>query len=199
MIKGIVFRVKSFFKKLQVIPDIDEKRLVIDEYRNLYGPKTLIETGTFLGDTVAYFLHKFERIVSIELSDELATKAVKRFENNSNVKIIQGNSNVVLPHILTDINEPVLFWLDGHYSSEFFVGSEFIKTAKGEYNTPINDELDIILKVSPKSIILIDDARLFTGENDYPTVNDIKAKIEALNISAKVFVKKDIIHIIPHK
>ncbi len=199
MIKGIVFRLKALLKKIKVIPTIDEKRLIIEEYRKKYSPAIFIETGTFLGDTVAFFKNKFEQLISIELSEELALKAAKRFETDANVKIVQGNSNKVLQVILPEITKPILFWLDGHYSSEFFVGDEYIKTAKGEFNTPINEELDIIFNIKKDAIILIDDARLFNGENDYPSINAIKSKLKASNINSRVFVSNDIIHIIPIK
>jgi len=98
---------------------------------------------------------------------------------------------------LTDLESPVLFWLDGHYSSEFFYKEELIRTAKGEKDTPIEEELDIILRSSVEAIILIDDARLFNGKNHYPTIKAIKKKVKSYKMDGKVFVKKDIIHIIP--
>ena len=178
---------------------MSEKRSVIEFYRKIFEPKVMVETGTFFGDTIEYFKSKFETLYSIELSEELAERAVKRFANDMQVKIVQGDSGIVLKSILSEINSPVLFWLDGHYSSEFYIKGEFVRTAKGATDTPVKKELDIILQSKVESIILIDDARLFNGINDYPTIREVKKKVKSYNANYSVFVKKDIIHIIPKK
>ena len=98
---------------------------------SFYDLKVLIETGTFTGYAVVYFRDKFEQVYSVELSIELAEKSMKRFQSNLNVQIIHGDSGFLLKGLVEQINQPILFWLDGHNSSEFFVGEEFIRTAKG--------------------------------------------------------------------
>lgn len=195
----IFFKIKLIKRKFQVIPEMSEKRSVIEFYRKIFEPKVMVETGTFFGDTIEYFKSKFETLYSIELSEELAERAVKRFANDMQVKIVQGDSGIVLKSILSEINSPVLFWLDGHYSSEFYIKGEFVRTAKGATDTPVKKELDIILQSKVESIILIDDARLFNGINDYPTIREVKKKVKSYNANYSVFVKKDIIHIIPKK
>lgn len=196
LLNKIIFKISLILKKEMLIPGIDEKREVIDSFRKRYKIKVMVETGTFLGDTVDFFKNKFDSLISIELSEELAKKAVKRFEANENVKIIQGDSGIVLTPLLLEINEKVLFWLDGHYSSEFFVNDEFIRTAKGVKNTPIEKEMNIILQSKIESIILIDDARLFKGRDDYPSIKSIKKIVKDNNKENIVIVDKDIIQII---
>lgn len=176
-----------------------QKWEVIEHYRKIYEPRVMVETGTFLGDTVDHFKNKFESVISIELSEDLAKKAMKRFANTEGVRIIEGDSSLVLPGILPELNSPVLFWLDGHYSFEFFVNNEFIRTAKGETKTPIEKELDIILQSEIESVILVDDARLFTGKEDYPSIKSVKRKVKKYKVDRMVFVKNDIIHIIPKR
>jgi hypothetical protein len=189
-------KVRWLFRKKESVPDINEKRQLIDRIREEHELKVMVETGTFFGDTVETFRKKFDRIISIELSEDLAGKAKVRFAADPKISIFQGDSSVILPQLLNDIEGPVLFWLDGHYSSEFFIGEEFIKTAKGENNTPIVKELDIIFQCGVPSVILIDDARLFTGRDDYPTIDQIKMQVKRYRNDARVFVEKDIIHII---
>jgi hypothetical protein len=175
----------------------DQKREVIDKYRKQFNCKTLVETGTFLGDTIWYFRDCFEHLFSIELSHDLAVRAEKRFETHSNVKIIEGNSADILKDLLPTLKQPSLFWLDGHYSSEFFLNGEYFITARGDSNTPIEKELDTIFRTELDHIILIDDARLFTGKNDYPDIADIKAKVKANGKKYNVIIDSDIIQIIP--
>lgn len=192
---------RRFYKREPVfhIPEISIKRNDIQEISEKYkDAKIFIETGTFLGDTIEFFKNDFARLYSIELSEELAHKAKKRFQNNTNVSIIQGNSGEQLTNILAEINEKCIFWLDGHYSSEFWVGEEFIQTAKGKKDTPVKEELLQIINHKVKDhIILIDDARCFNGEQDYPTIKKIRKLILKHLPSHTVEVKNDIIRVLP--
>ena len=44
----------------------------------------------------------------------------------------------------------------------------------GKLNTPVMDELKTILGQRLEHVILIDDARLFVSEYDYPTITKLK-------------------------
>jgi len=98
-------------------------------YAQKYVLKTFIETGTFKGDMVEAMKDKFDKVVSIELSEQLFNRANEKFSNTSNVALICGDSGVELKNIMPQLKAPALFWLDGHYSG----GS----TAKGDMETPI--------------------------------------------------------------
>ncbi len=165
-----------------------QKQSILNYYRRRFGMETLIETGTYEGDMVFAMRNRFEKIYSIELGNELATRAKQRFSTHQHIKILQGDSSVVLPKILTDINTRALFWLDGHYSGGI--------TAKGSSHTPIISELDAILSRDVKGdVILIDDARCFNGEKDYPTLESIKKFINEKNNTLSIIIKSDIIRI----
>jgi hypothetical protein len=196
MLQNLKIRIKSFFYTKIILPTYEEKREIISFYADKFKTKILIETGTFLGDTVEYFKNYFNKIISIELSEKLAQNATIRFKENENIKIIHGDSSLVLNDIIKTINEPILFWLDGHYSSEFQMGDTWIKTAKGEKNTPIEKELEIILTSSINHIILIDDARLFNGNEDYPKISKIKKIVNNYKTDYLVEIKNDIIVIL---
>jgi hypothetical protein len=198
-IKSIYPYLRNLFKKKVDIPSYHEKRAIIEGYQRQFNPDTFVETGTFLGDTVEYFKTKFGNVVSIELSKELAEKAAKRFQNDSNVRIIEGDSGIVLADLVKNLHAPALFWLDGHYSSEFFVQDEYVRTARSDKDTPIMKELNILLNDSRQHIIMIDDARLFNGQGDYPTLNTIRDNVGRSKFAFDVFVNRDIINIIPKK
>jgi hypothetical protein len=189
--------IKYIFKKRVVIPEYEEKRSIILSYKNKYNPLIFIETGTFMGDTIQSLLYEFKFLYSIELSEELAGRAKERFTQNNNVKIVNGSSDIELGDILNGLTEPALFWLDGHYSGEFMHNDEFVRTAKGTLNTPVVKELELILSADPVHIILIDDARLFNGTEDYPTIGALKKMVRKSKIRRKLFVEKDIIRILP--
>ncbi len=127
------------------------------------GIRTLVETGTFKGDMVAIMRPYCFHISSIELNQTLFERAVKRFENDPDVKIYQGDSGKIMPEVIGNINTPIVFWLDGHYSAG--------ETSKGDLDTPILREIEHIANHhhAKEHILLIDDARCFDGTNDYPT------------------------------
>jgi hypothetical protein len=163
------------------------KQKAIEEFREKFQINILVETGTYLGDMVEAQRTSFEKIYSIELSEKLFNRAVKRFKDNSHITILQGDSGVVLNKLITEIDQPALFWLDGHYSGGI--------TAKAEKECPVPEELDTILKSSLPHIILIDDARLFNGTQDYPTIEEIKNMINKRDDSYLLEIKDDIIRI----
>ena len=165
------------------------KQMAIEEYRKKFHTEILVETGTYMGDMVEAQRDQFKKIYSIELSEKLFNKAQKRFKDHLHIKIVQGDSGTVLNKLISEIGKPALFWLDGHYSGGI--------TAKGEKECPVPEELKIILKSPLSHIILIDDARLFNGTHDYPTIDQIEEIIKANNVQYLVETKDDIIRLTP--
>lgn len=191
---------RKLYNKI-TIPDYAVKRQTIRVIAKKYKcTKVFIETGTYMGDTVDFLKHDFELLYSIELNDELAAKSTERFSKESKIKIVHGDSATQLSSILSVINSPVVFWLDGHYSSEFQVGDEDIVTARGAKDTPIMEELQHISNHSVKNhVILIDDARLFNGTNDYPAKDIVREFVKEKFPNHHFSIKKDIIRILPVK
>jgi hypothetical protein len=189
---------QALYNKL-TIPDYGYKRkFIIDLARQYHCTDVFVETGTFFGDTIEYVKNDFKSLVSIELNEELSLRAAERFRNNPNVQIVQGDSAKQLSSILSNIGSPVVFWLDGHYSSAFQVGDKYIATSRGEKETPIMDELlQIKNHFVKKHLILIDDARLFNGANDYPALDEVKRFVESQLPEYKFSVRNDIIRILP--
>jgi len=168
-------------------PHIVKEELIRD-YAKTFNTSILIETGTYLGDMVHAMKKSFSRVLSFELDDNLAKQAQDRFANDNHIEIIQGDSGKLLGDYLAKINDPCLFWLDGHYSGGI--------TAKGPLETPIKNELTAILSHRVDGhVILIDDARCFTGENDYPTLDELKSFVAERKPSHKFSLEHDVIRI----
>jgi len=197
---------KSIFKKKEVINHEEQlaewekngrpsppphivKQMVIEEYRKKFQTSILIETGTYLGDMVEAQRDHFEKIYSIELSEKLFSRAKKRFKAYPHIYILHGDSGIVLNKLVNEIDKPALFWLDGHYSGGI--------TAKAEKECPVPDELNAILKSSLHHVILIDDARLFNGTHDYPTVEEISNIIIKNEKNYFLEIKDDILRLLP--
>jgi hypothetical protein len=200
-LKSVVFRINLLYRKNMekfIIPPYDEKRKILLSYKEKFGLKIFIETGTFLGDTIQAFRNDFGSLISFELSEDLADKAIQRFKDDGRIKIVHGDSGKLLSSEIRDFDQPCLFWLDGHYSSEFFIGEEFIKTAKGDKDTPILQELEAILSHKVKNhVILIDDARCFKGKDDYPSFEKLVSFVKERNPKLNIVKKRDIIRITP--
>jgi len=126
-----------------------------------------VETGTWVGEGVEEALQAgFNEIYSIELSPKWHKYCVEKFQSLPNVHLSQGDSGKVLEEVISQIDQPITFWLDAHYSGE--------PTAKGETNTPILNELNAIKKHPIKThTILIDDTRCFgTDDFDYIKIHE---------------------------
>ena len=163
------------------------KQSVVIEYIKRFQPEVFIETGTYKGKMVYAGMPYVKEIYSIELDQSHFDRAQKRFAGYSNIHIMQGQSGEVLPKVLEDIDEPSLFWLDAHWSG----GS----TAKGNLETPVMQEMKCILDHNRAAdhVILIDDARCFVGDNDYPALSELERFVLGIHPDWAFEVKDDII------
>jgi hypothetical protein len=168
------------------------KQQTIQYYQKKSGYNILVETGTYLGDMILAQKGYFKKIYSIELSQALFEKAKKRFRGQPGITLLQGNSGDVIANVLIELKEPAIFWLDGHYSGGI--------TAKIEKYSPIKEELQTLIASNQlQHIILIDDARGFTGEHGYPTLDEVRTMTAKHFPGYHFFVHEDIIRLIPEK
>lgn len=165
------------------------KQQMILRSMNRYGPRIMVETGTLHGDMVEAMKPYFKQLYSIEISPALARKAQDRFANEGNVTIIENDSAIALKSLVPEIHEPALFWLDGHYSGG--------NTGKGDKDTPIMEELATIFASKLPHIVLIDDARCFGTEKDYPSVKQLESYVRSMRPNSEIVIKNDCIQISP--
>jgi len=166
------------------------KEHLIRDYAGTFNTGILIETGTYLGDMVYAMRKSFSKILSFELDQSLYEQARRRFAADRHIEIIHGDSGQLLPQYLTNINERCLFWLDGHYSGGI--------TARGELDTPIKRELEhIFAHAISDHVILIDDARCFAGQNDYPTLDELRELVSERTQGWQFSVEDDVVRIHP--
>jgi predicted O-methyltransferase YrrM len=87
-----------------------------------YQPKTIIELGTSLGITTAYLskANPAATITTIEGSDSVATIASQNFQklNCSNIKLVTGNFDTVLPSVIHHLSSIDLAYIDGNHRYE---------------------------------------------------------------------------------
>lgn len=126
---------------------------------------TFVETGSCHGDTIANIQHLFNKVYSIELSENLHTHCVNRFSEKSHIHLIQGPSEEKLKEVCTMLDQSTFFWLDAHWSGGF--------TARGSVDVPLLQELECIMKYCKhECIIAVDDVRLFgsKGNEDWTKI-----------------------------
>ncbi|MCE9613253.1 MAG: hypothetical protein K8T26_03200 [Lentisphaerae bacterium] len=173
-------------------PHIVKQRTLLQFARD-YQLNILVETGTYRGDTIEAMRTHFDRLYSIELNPELHQKAKERFRDKGrHIVLIQGDSARELGHVVAQLEQPALFWLDGHYSGT--------GTARGEQNTPIFEELGHILSSKVAGhVVIIDDARCFGTFPDYPTLAQLEAFIRSKQDHVDIAVKHDSIRVTPRR
>lgn len=164
------------------------KQLAIAEFGKKYDCKILVETGTFRGDMIEAQKNNFDKLYSVELSVDFWEKAKQRFKNDTHINLIQGDSAEVLPKLVPTLNQPTLFWLDGHYCGG--------TTALSAVECPIYAEIDAVFKSNKGHVMLIDDARLFIGKRDYPTISELTKYVKNINPNYSVTVVDDMIRVV---
>lgn len=170
------------------VPPVVKRRRILKEARSA-GIGVLVETGTYRGITVDRLHRHFDQLVSIELDDQLWAAAVARFSHLPHVRILHGDSGMLLPGVVEEVQRPAVYWLDAHYSGGI--------TARGEEDTPVVTELEAVARLgTADDVILIDDARLF-DEEPYPSIEKLREVVAAHRPEWQVGVDRtgDVIHI----
>ncbi len=168
------------------IPPHFVKRAVLLAEARAVEARTLVETGTFLGDTTWSFRKSFERIHTIEVLPELAALARDRFRNTPSVIVHEGDSASLLAGLCETIETPCIFYLDGHYSGG--------GTGMGEKECPAIEELDAIFSTMKQPFrIVIDDARLFGTDPTYPPLDAVESFLVSRNTAMTMRIENDAI------
>jgi len=140
---------------------------------------SVIETGTYLGETTSVLASHCRQVVTLEPFEPLYRFNRKQFRKAENVKVVNTSSEAGFVSALSEIHGPAGFWLDGHFSGKGTFGN--LETA-----SPVEIELcaigDYVEKNSGSVYVAIDDARLFTGLDGYPSETVIKDFAERFNL-----------------
>lgn len=162
---------------------------VVRAFVRKFRTPVFIETGTFLGSMIEHIAADRVECHSIEIDETLFDRAKQILRRHSNITLHLGDSATILPHLLARLDRPATFWLDGHYSGGF--------TSRSDVDTPVSAELEHILAHPIRNhVILIDDARDFTGEDGYPRLSTLLAHFET-HPDYRAEVSADIIRITP--
>jgi hypothetical protein len=155
-------------------PSVRAKRRHLLRLARERGHRILVESGTYKGGTVRFCAPRMDRVISVELDPQLFDAARRRFKTEPGVQILE---------VVSQLTEPPLIWLDGHYS-----GGE---TARGEVVEPALAILDRLTTRPPRSTVVIDDLRLFGLAPDFPTLDALVAHARRAFPEARIQVGLD--------
>lgn len=172
-------------------------RRLLARLTELLPLKVFVETGTYEGDSVQAATAFFDELHTIELSDELFAAAAERFKDLPQVHVHHGSSPDVLGELSGRLRRrSALYWLDAHWCGE---GS-----ARGEVECPLLFELEAIGSLSARSVVMIDDARLFlapppepSNPQQWPSFSELLARLSALRSGHEMTVIDDVIVFFP--
>lgn len=147
--------------------------------------ETFVESGTYLGDTVAFFVPHARRIVSVEIEPSLHAAARRRFSAEPHVDIVFGDAADCIPRILAGLEEGCMLWLDGHFS-----GGE---TGRGDQEEPVIRVLGGLrdLRLEGPFTVVVDDLRLFGRAPGFPTLEELIAAARSAFPSGRICAGPD--------
>ena len=112
-----------------------------------------IETGTYNGLTTFAMEPYFKEIHTIEIKEDIFNNTKSKYNGNK-INFYLGDSSKLLQNICINVQQPSIFFLDGHWSAG--------DTGKGNKDCPLYEELTAIMNYfKQNAIIIIDDYRLF--------------------------------------
>ncbi len=103
--------------------------------------QTIIETGTYLGQTTPFLATIAPHVVTIEINEEWDSS---HLDTIPNIKKIIGDSADGIPEAVSIHPEPYMFFLDAHWHEK----------------TPTPRELQAIAKLAIKPVIVIHDFKV---------------------------------------
>lgn len=177
---------------------IDAKLLETIIHKNRFD--AFVETGTYKGDSVDGIRHLFPEIHTIELSKEYYQSAKSRFDKHSNIHLYLGDSSVVIKDVVKKIGgKSICFWLDAHWCADENTGGK-------DSQCPLLKELRGIGTLNDRSLIMIDDARMFLSPplapheiSQWPELDDIIFELKRLSSGHKLMVIDDVLIFFPER
>lgn len=161
----------------------------VERLQRRYGMTTLVETGTFEGESTLWAAQRFRRVVTIDISLEFQDAALAACAEHSNVEFLRGDTRLVLPGVMASLDGPAVFWLDAHSAPGLFGKAD---------DWPALEELEII-DLSPFAhFVLIDDAHCFmpgTPHPACPTFDQVRARAKEGAYVCKIH--HDVIALVP--
>lgn len=161
----------------------------VEHLRDRYGITTLVETGTFEGESTLWAAERFSVVITIDIQIDGCEQARSRCADHRNVWFQTGDTRQVLPDVVAELKRPAVFWLDAHSAPGLFGDAD---------DWPVLEELAAINASPLGHFILIDDAHCFLPGSPHPLCPTF-GEVEALAIERGYVcrVAHDVIAMVP--
>jgi hypothetical protein len=150
----------------------------LNALKDKYNASVFIETGTYLGDSLAHAAtFNFKKLISIEIDSNLVAKARNRFKDDNRIEIVEGSSSEVLEGILDSVQENIILWLDAHFPGYMVSGGDINGEKDRDKRVPLEKEIAVLSKRIGRfnDVLLIDDLRCY--EDYIPNVKSFNDHI----------------------
>jgi hypothetical protein len=165
--------------------DRAKRRFLLREFKER-NHELLVESGTFQGGTVEYFVPHAKRIISVEIEPALHEAARERFRDTPSVELLLGDAMDLIPRILEEVYVPPFVYLDGHFTGG-------VNAQPGEAIEPAPGILSKLAEHSlpPGSTLVVDDLRLFGRGDGFPALDELTAAARRSFPDAEIYVGID--------
>lgn len=173
---------------------------------------TFVETGTLHGETAQWAADHFNKVITIELAEEMHRKA-RNYSTASNIQFIHGKSQEELEPIVRSTSIPMMFYLDAHcgfakeQADQKFSVNQY--DSQGEPISPLLNELTTLEQSLPNPldhVIVIDDAVRFLRpppipfpRESMPSIQEVVASIEEISKDYYIVVFRGHLIAVPPK
>jgi len=165
---------------------------LVEILKGMLPLEIFVETGTFEGDAVQQVRSFFQELYTVESSAEYYDRACERFKSDPAIHTFHGPSAKLLAEIMPRLaSRSVLYWLDAHCCGE--------ELAKDVPQCPLLEELAAIGHLNERSVLLIDDARLFLAPpppphnvEEWPSLDLVIKGLYSLSTTHEILVLNDV-------
>ena len=162
--------------------------------KKLMNLNVFFEGGAFRGETASRASFLFDKVITVEKSEEMYSVAKNNISEIKNIDLFLGDTRDYLK-VIGNKYDNILYWLDAHWSGGVTYGKQD--------ECPLIEELSIIFTNERNYVILIDDARLFITPpprphdfSEWPSLKDIS---DVIPVGWDLLIYEDVIYIFPIK
>jgi hypothetical protein len=166
--------------------------------RSSAAQEVFVETGTGRGETVSALSQHFDELFTVEASKELWQAAAERIREMGNVVAEHAASPQFLAELAPTLaNRATVYWLHAHRCV-------LPTAAGGKSHCQLLEEIAAISSLNDRSVILIDDARLFMAPppapheaSCWPQLDALLKALNKLSANHEVVIVNDVIVFFP--
>lgn len=170
---------------------------LMNRLNKLYSLDTLVETGTYVGETTLRALPFYKQIYTVEIQESLYRDTAEIFTDHPTIHSYCDNSHNFLK--LPEVSQArhTLYWLDAHFSGG---STGTLLDEKDWVISPLKHEVEMLVEdFKSDSIIVMDDMRGYLNlrleekaGRIYANISDIKAIVARSPLNLRFYILGDL-------